>query len=75
MIAPPAMVIYAAKEQLADPQFKEDNEKMLAAQLKEIHLAVTDQPEEFYEGYMLGMQTARVLLSGMMNAIRNRVEI
>lgn len=75
MISPAAMMIEAAQDQLANKDYREANEWILASQLKEVHFAIVDKPEDFYEGYMLGIQTARVLLAGMMAAVKNHIEI
>jgi hypothetical protein len=47
-----------------------------ADQLKELHTAIGAQAtEEVSAGYLLGLQTARVVLSGMPAAIQNKVSI
>lgn len=62
MQAPPAGIIEAAKDQLADHEYWTENAKILASQSREIRVAVPGKTDGFYAGYMLGMQAARLML-------------
>lgn len=57
METPAAMFIESAKDSVArlDPQFKED-------QLRELHEAIGDSSQDKQDGYLLGLQTARVVI-------------
>lgn len=82
MIAPAAMFIEAAQDQLADPEYTKEH-PILESQDKEVRFAIPptdkhipeDASEAFYTGYMLGVQTARILLAGMPAAVLHKVEI
>ena len=75
MIVPAAMFIETARDQLVDPAYVETNRANLDDQIKELNSAMPNQPEAFHVGYQLGIQTARVLLSGMPAAVFNKVSI
>ena len=73
MIVPAAMMIETAIDQLH--QYSITQSEMLADQRKELCEAVPASSEDFQAGYELGIQTARVLLSGMPAAVFNKVSI
>ena len=75
MEAPPAGLIEAAKDQFTNADYQAKHRAILDAQMKEVQAALPGQPPEFYYGYMLGIETARVLLAGMPAAAMNGVEI
>lgn len=75
MIAPAAMFIEAAADQLKSPNAFAGHEWLLESQRKELASAVPGASDEFRAGYELGVQTARVLLSGMPAAVLNKVSI
>jgi len=71
MLIPAAMFIETALDQV-----KTLVDAVRADQLKELHTAIGAQAtEEVAAGYLLGLQTARVVLSGMPAAIQNKVSI
>jgi hypothetical protein len=75
MTAPAAMMIEIAMDQLKSPTAFAGHEWLLPAQQKELLSAVPNASDDFKAGYELGMQSARVLLSGMPAAVFNKVEI
>ena len=75
MIAPAAMMIESAIDQLKSSTAFLGHEWVLPAQQKELALAVPQASSDFKAGYELGIQTARVLLSGMPAAVINKVSI
>lgn len=75
MIVPAAMMIETAIDQLKDPTYVDANREFLDKQIKELDSVLPGQPEPFHVGYQLGIQTARVLLSGMPSAVFNKVSI
>jgi len=75
MIAPAAMTIESAIDQLKSPTAFVGHEWVLPAQQKELASAVPQASNDFKAGYELGIQTARVLLSGMPAAVFNKVSI
>jgi hypothetical protein len=58
MIIPAAMFIESAVDDL-----KRVDSRWLADQLKELHEAVGDKPQDFQDGYQLGVQTARGMVA------------
>jgi hypothetical protein len=64
MIAPSAMIIEIATDQLKSPATFAGHTWVPAAQRKELHSALPDASEDFTTGFELGIQTARVLLLG-----------
>jgi hypothetical protein len=75
MIAPSASFVEAAIDTLKDADFQAKHGAILAVQNREIRFALPHETEEFYRGYGLGLMVARVLLMGMVNAVKNGVEI
>lgn len=75
MIVPAAMMIETAIDQLKDPAFVEAHRTLFDDQIKELNSVLPGQPVPFHVGYQLGIQTARVLLSGMPEAVFNKVSI
>jgi hypothetical protein len=75
MIVPAAMMIEAAIDQLQSPTAFSAEAWVLPDQRKELHSAVPNASEDFKSGYELGVQTARVLLSGLPAAVLNKVSI
>jgi hypothetical protein len=55
---PPAMLIEMGREMLSklDDDTRKDQEK-------ELHVAVGDKPQDFINGYNLGLETARAMLA------------
>ena len=58
MLIPAAMFIESAIDTLKNVPAAD-----LADQLHELHEAVGDKPQDFQNGYQLGIQTARVLVA------------
>jgi len=75
MIAPSATMIEAAQDQLKDDEYIKAHLWVWAQQDKEVLSAIPNGSPEFMNGYRLGLQTARVLLAGMPEAVENKVEI
>lgn len=76
MIAPAAMFIESAQDKLKDATLCPDQSVQLyESQAKEIRSAVPNRTEDFYEGYALGVETARVLLMGMPAAVKAGVRL
>jgi hypothetical protein len=75
MVIPAAMFIEAATDSLKDPDYLTKYDVTLKAQRKEVEVAIPGKDPAFYEGYMLGIQTARLLLMGMPAAVINKVSI
>lgn len=75
MIAPSAMMIEMAIDQLKSANAFAEHEWVLPAQQKELSSVVLNASDDFKAGYELGVQTARVLLSGMPAAVFNKVSI
>jgi hypothetical protein len=75
MIAPAALIVEIAMGQLADKDYREKHMNILVDQVKEVQSAVPGRSADFYEGYQLGVQTARALLAGMPAAALNKVSI
>lgn len=75
MIVPAAMMIEAAIDQLKSATAFSADAWVLRDQRKELDSAVPNASEDFKSGYELGVQTARVLLSGMPAAVFNKVSI
>lgn len=73
MIAPSAMFIESAMDQLKSPDTFAGHEWVTPTQHKELLCAVPTASNDFSMGYELGLQTARVLLSGMPAAVLNKV--
>jgi hypothetical protein len=69
------MMIETAIEELKSPTAFTGREWVLPAQQKELASAVPNASDDFKAGYELGVQTARVLLSGMPAAVFNKVSI
>ena len=75
VIVPAAMTIEMAIAQLADQTYVDANKVWLDDQTRELESALPGKPEAFHAGYQLGVQTARVLISGMPAAVFNKVSI
>lgn len=75
MIAPSAMMIETAIDELKSSETFVGHEWVLAAQQKELASAVPNASDDFKTGYELGIQTIRVLLSGMPAAVLNKISI
>lgn len=75
MIAPAAAFIEMAKDRLKDDSYVKQHAKILAAQSYEIHSAFPGRSSEFYEAFNIGIETARILLEGMMSAVSNNVTL
>jgi hypothetical protein len=75
MIVPPAMTIEAAIDQLKSQDAFAGHEWVLPAQRKELSSVVPSASDDFKAGYELGIQTSRVLLSGMPSAVLHDVSI
>lgn len=75
MIAPSAMMIETAEDQLKDDEYIKAHLWVWAEQDKELLSAIPNGSHEFMNGYALGLQTARVLLATMPVAVENKVEI
>ena len=58
MVIPPAMMIESARDTL-----RAENQKYIADQAKELHVAVGDKSQDFVDGYQLGIETARVMVA------------
>jgi hypothetical protein len=72
MIVPAAMFI-----EIASDQVQKLDRAQLLDQLKELGSAIgpARATEQIQAGYLLGLQTARVLLQGMPAAVFNKVSI
>jgi hypothetical protein len=75
MIAPAAMMVEIARDRLIDSSYMDKHRSILEAQMKEVQCAIPGQAGEFYFGYQLGVEAARVLLEGMPQAVFNKVSI
>lgn len=75
MLAPAAMMIEAAADQLKDRDYSSAHRAILDAQLREVCFAIPGCTADFCAGYQLGLQAARVVLSGMPAAVMHKVEI
>lgn len=75
MIVPAAMFIEMAVDQLKSSATFAGQEWVREDQQKELFSAVPNISDDFKAGYELGLQTARVLLSGMPAAVLNKVSI
>jgi hypothetical protein len=69
------MMIETAIDQLKSPDAFVGHEWVLPAQQKELSSAVPNASDDFKAGYELGIQTSRVLLSGMPSAVLHDVSI
>ena len=68
MIAPAAMFIEMACDRLVnDHDYMQQHREILDLQLVELAVALPGQPESFTAGYALGLETARIVLGGLLN--------
>jgi hypothetical protein len=75
VIAPAAETVETAIEQLKNPAHRAQHQAIFDAQEKEVRSAIPGQSEEFYDGYELGVEAARVLVSQMPQAVMNKLSI
>jgi hypothetical protein len=75
MIAPAAMFVEMANDHMKDQDYMGEHDAILNAQMKEVQCALPGMDISFYAGYMIGIETARVLLAGMPAAVLHKVEI
>jgi hypothetical protein len=75
MVAPSASIVEAAADSLLNKEWLTEHQAILEEQASEIRSAFPNKSEDFYNGYALGLMTARVLLLGMPNAVIHKVEI
>jgi hypothetical protein len=75
MIAPSAMIIEAAADSLKDEDFLQEHDTILKEQAAAVRSAFPNKSEDFYDGYALGLMTARVLLRGMPNAVFQEITL
>jgi hypothetical protein len=52
-----------------DTAYADKHRAMLDATMQGVQSGFPGQSDEFYAGYMLGLETARILLEGMPNAV------
>jgi hypothetical protein len=75
MIAPAEMFIEMAQERVKNVDYINRHSKILITQEKEVRNAIPNQTDEFYTGYAIGIETARILLEGMLDAVKNKITI
>lgn len=68
MIAPAAMFIEMAVDRMVkDQDYMHQHKVILDKQLTELAFALPGQPESFSAGYALGLETARIVIGGLIN--------
>lgn len=67
-------MIEQAQDRLASDDYRKAHAWVWPAQKKELHVALPDASEDKIAGFELGLETARVFLSGNVAALQAKVD-